>query len=451
MGRRWSWKSLPVSGLDCLRILQPLIFAVLIAGCRSGPSMPAAPPSMQPEGVVTPLPASIALTLNLAECKQLALERQPRIAAHQASLAASVEGKTALETLRIPASLARQIPIRELQFALGYCAAEASLQQAIRDADYAVTRTYCAVLYAREQEVLARALVERLAAAKDAAEKGLDAGVRDVTAADVNRSTVYVRLAETRRIHATQGVKRALIALREAIGLGPETILDVPPGLLPHVAVRPKRDEVVGLALARRGELTQARVFAQVACLENGAQALGRLQRMQTFASGTDVHATQVPQPSYSQEYRPGGVVPEMPPLLVGTRGERIKQAQIFSARAETVVEATRNLIVLETEDAFLRWEEASLQTSQAEQAAEAGEKLADDLRKDFTGGLKVRVEEVVTARALAAQARADYNEFRFHEVLALADLERVTAGGFSPGLANAIGRSSEPAKSKQK
>jgi hypothetical protein len=112
-----------------------------------------------------------------------------------------------------------------------------------------------------------------------------------------------------------------------------------------------------------------------------------------------------------------------------------VKQAQDLSARAEAVLAATRNLVALEAADAFLRWEEAEQQARQAHQAAEVGEKLADDLGKDFRAGLKVRVEEVVSARVLAAEARSQYNESLYRQILALADLERVTVGGIRAGL----------------
>ncbi len=55
---------------------------------------------------------------------------------------------------------------------------------------------------------------------------------------------------------------------------------------------------------------------------------------------------------------------------------------------------------------------------------------MADDLTKDYTAGLKVRVEEVVSARVLASQARSEYNQFLYKQIIALADLERITAEG---------------------
>jgi outer membrane protein TolC len=124
-----------------------------------------------------------------------------------------------------------------------------------------------------------------------------------------------------------------------------------------------------------------------------------------------------------------------MPTLLVGSRAERMKHAQSLQARAEGAVETTKNLITLEAEDAFLRWEETSTQTKQAREAAEAGEKMAEDLRKDFAAGLKVRVEEVVSSRVLGSQARSEYNEYLHKQLVALADLERVSGGGFCASL----------------
>ena len=352
-------------------------------------------------------------------------------------MAAAEDGRRALEDLRWPASLAPEVPIRRKQATLGVTATAAGLEQAEQETAYAVTRTWFTALYAREQERVAGTVVERLTTLQQAAQDALDAGARDVTAADVQRTSVYPRLAETKRTQATQGVKRALAALIEAIGLEPDVSLDVPAGRLPEPEpeARPIRSEVVSAALARRGELVQAGVFAQVACLEVEAQGTSIHPRMQTFAAGSDVHATQVPQGVRNTDYRPGGVPLEMPTLLVGSRPERVKHAQDLSARAEAVLEATRKLVALEAADAFLRWEEAEQQARQARKAAEVGEKLADDLSKDFRAGLKVKVEEVVGARVLAAEARSQYNEYLYRRIIALADLERVTAGGFRAGV----------------
>jgi outer membrane protein TolC len=395
-----------------------------------------------PGGAAEPQPAiSVqAQTLQLSECLHLALDRQPRIAAQRASLAAAEDGKRALDALRFPATIDHEIPIRRKQAALGVDAAAAGLDEAERETVYAVTRTWFTVLYAREQERIARGVVERIRTTHDAARRALDSGARDVTTNDVDRSAVYLRLAEVKRTQASQGVKRALAALREAVGGGPDISLDVPGDRLPVPEVRPGREEVVRAALARRGDVIQAGIFAQVACLEVEAQGTSIHQRMQTFAAGSDIHARQVPQGVHDTEYRPGAVPPEMPTLLAGSRPERIKHAQSLSARAEATVEVTRNLIALEAEDAFLRWEEAEQQARQAREAADTGDRLADGLSKDYAAGQKVKVEDVINAQVLASQARSQYAESLYRLILALANLERITAGGFCAGL-------SEPAQ----
>src|SRR5262249_9198202 len=150
--------------------------------------------------------------------------------------------------------------------------------------------------------------------------------------------------------------------LKEAIGLGADATLTVRVGGLPEVDVRPSHDEVIGGAISRRGEIIRVNVFAEVTCLEVEAQGTSHHMRKDTFASGSDLHSSQVPQTEHNNEYRPGGVPPEMPARLAGSRSERVQHAQSYHERALAMVAATRNLVSLEAEDAFLRWEEATLQ-----------------------------------------------------------------------------------------
>src|SRR5262249_13379397 len=152
---------------------------------------------------------------------------------------------------------------------------------------------------------------------------------------------------------------------------------------------------------------------------------------LETFAAGSDIHAVVVPQKQQNAEYRPGAIPPEMPTLLAGPRPERMKRAQSLHARALAVLEETRHLVALEAEDAYLRGEEAALQVQETREAADTAEEVARDLNKDFTAKLKVKVEEVVNAWVLASQARAQYNEALYRQLIALADLERITAGAF--------------------
>jgi outer membrane protein TolC len=409
-------------------IVQGTLGAILLACLLAPVAAAQSPPA---ESASTP-----AVTmLNLAGCLELAQQHNPKLAVYRASLAAAQAGQRSIDDLKIPDIIERQIPIRRKQACRGVTAAAAGLEQAERQVNYAVTRTYFTVVYAREQERLARSVVSRLSAVQQTAQDQVNAGAANVTTNDVKRTTVYLRLAETRRIQATQGVERALAALREAVGAGSDLRFDVASTRLPEPDAHPVRDEIVAWALARRGELIQASLFAQIACLEVEAQGVTMHKRVNTFASAADIHSHPVPPEISDGEYRPGALPPEMPDTLNGSKENRVEHSRGLHARAESVVDLTRNLITLEAEDAFLRWQEAALAVAQARDAAENGDQLANDLTKDFTSRLKVRVEDVVNARVLGAQARQQYNEFLYRQLLALADLERVTGGGFSAGL----------------
>ncbi len=418
------------------------LLGLAVAAC-GGVTARAAEPAA---GQSAPAPAVSVQTetLDLAACLDLALQRQPRIAAARASLAAAWDGKRSLDDLHVPGILAPDLPVRRKQAALGVTAAAAGLDQAEHETAYAVTRTYYTVIYARQQEQVARGVVERLTAVRNTARTQLEGGARNVASSDVDRATVYLQLAQAQRQRASLGVRRALASLREAVGAGCDLRIDVPPGQLPVLEVQLGEDEIVARALARRGEIVQSDVLTQETCLEIEAQDSSHHKRMDTFAAGGDVHSRRVQQEFHNDEYRPGAVPPEMPDVLAGNRPDRVEHARSLNARAAAAAEVTRNLIALEAADTYLRWEEATEEAATAREAAETGEKLADSLTRDFTSGLNVRVEDVVNARVLGSQARSRYNEYVYHQILALADLERVTAGAFCAGLVEA-----DPARGK--
>jgi hypothetical protein len=187
----------------------------------------------------------------------------------------------------------------------------------------------------------------------------------------------------------------------------------------------------------------QANLFAEVAALEVDAQASNLLsKRADTFAAGADIHSRPIPPAVRDNEYRPGALPPEYPALLAGCRADRVHRSESLSARAGAVVDVTRNIVALEIEDAYYRWEEAAAQVGPAREAAEAGTSLANQLEVTHRNEpTKVKIDEVITARVLASTARQQYNEFLYREILALADLERATGGALCAGLQELLTR----------
>lgn len=376
-------------------------------------------------------------TLTLQECLDLALSQQPALTAQRASLASAATASRALEALRVPTFLARDLPVRRKQAALGVSVAAAGLDQAERETIYAVTRLYYTVQFARSQKKVADDVVNHLKVTRETASRLVEGGSRDVTTSSVDKVTVYLRLAETRVADAQNGIDRALAALKEAIGLEPGCCLTIPEQPLPELEADLCLAQVVDLALARRGELQQAVTTSRVTCLEVKAQGSVCRPQVPTFAAVADLHSRSIPQGSSDGEYRPGAVGPEMPTTLVGSKSYRVERAQDLYQRSTAVVDKTRNLIALEAEDAYYKWEQAARKVPQTKEAAAKGAKLADDTRRDFGGEQRVKPEDVLANEVLAAQARAQYNEARYQLILALAGLERVTAGGFCANLVN--------------
>jgi outer membrane protein TolC len=376
-----------------------------------------------------PQPRPLAEPLELQTCIQIALQRQPALAAYRASQAAAEIGASSLQNLRVPTFLARDLPYRRQQACLGVVIARAKVLQAELETTYAVTRTYLSVLYARQQHAMLVQAVEALRERQKEAKEILDKGLRrDLTERTLQRIAVYEQVAESRRHEAEEGINRARAALREAMGVGPDFPLEVA-GELAFVPFEVEREQIVELALTRRPELVQASNAAAVVALEVPAQHARCRTQVQTFAAGSDLHANPVPQGSSNGDYRPGAVGLEMPPNLVGSRKARVERARAYQARAEAVVEKTRNLIALEAEDAYFKWLELSRKAAQLRQAAESAERLAEDIRQDYRNMRgPTTYEDALNARVLASQLRAQATEALYQYNLAVAALVRVTA-----------------------
>jgi hypothetical protein len=421
-------------GLRILRWLLPTGASVLSLAL-AGPGLGQTNPPTPVPTTTAPAPAAV---LTLADCLHMAQEGNPRLSAKRAALAAAEDAKRAVDNLHVPDFVDRELPIRRRQASRGVAAAAADLQQTEREVAYGVTRSYLTLVYARDQEKVARRIVDQLGAIGDLAQQAVELGAdKNAKASTVDRIRVYQRLAETKLIEATEGQKRAQALLREALGQPVPFHFVVAPSRLPDPRARLERDEVVAAALAQRGEVIQARLFAEVTCLEVEAQGTSLHLKMETFAAGSDIHSSVVPGTLRNHDYRPGALPPAMPTLLVGSKAERVQRATDLNAEAEAIVQVTSNLVSLEAEDAFLRWEQATAQVAKSREAADKGDSLAKDLNAVVRSTKKSSdIEDALTASVLASQARSQYNEYLLNLNVALADLERVTGGLFCAHLA---------------
>lgn len=406
-------------------------------------------------GAEEPLPEAVTLAaptapvaLDLAGYRHLALDKQPALAAYRASLAAAQAKAQGLDDLRVPTFIRRDLPIRRKQASLGVTAAQAQVDKAEWETVYAVTRNYLTVAYARQQQHIADQV---LSTDKDeplslgfmrTVVQGLykESTRRDLKPWDAKQIDVLLEVTRGRRIEAEIGARRGEAALREAIGLGPDCPVAVA-NQLPNLTPAVEKAVVLALAQSRRAEIVQACVAAELTGLEVEAQAVSRHNVVPTFASGGDIHAQPVPQGFSNGEYRPGATGLEMPPNLVGPQSARVEQAEALHARADAVVAKTRQLVALETEDAYLKWEQASRQLVKYDKAARDATDNARTISAGFAGvrvGPNVYVrptlEDVLGARQRAIQLTLLVNQSRYQMLLALAALERVTAGGFCPG-----------------
>lgn len=385
------------------------------------------------------VPSATIPVYTLADCQRIARDRQPALQAARASLAAKQAGSAGLDAPKLAGFLVPDLNVRRQQAHVGVNAAAAEVMQTEFETDYAVTRTYFTAVFANQQLAIARSVVDNLAFYLDRVKDLIEKGGADLELNKnvVDRLTIYLKLAQSRQSEAKAGVTRAVAALREAMGIGHECdTFQLADATLPEPAANPDRCQIIQLALSRRGELTEAAGAEEVTRLEIDAQSRYRLRpQVNTFAAGADVHARSVPTGVRNGEYRPGAIGIEMPPRLTGNRSVRVEQAGSYNERAAAVVRKTSELIRLEAEDAFALWEEYRDRTQAAKEGAAAGRELQDRVNKAVKTGLVNKPEDVIQSNVLTGQAQSEYQTALYQQLLALAALERITAGGFCAGL----------------
>ncbi len=374
--------------------------------------------------------------LTLAQCLQIGAENHPAVRAATASLAATERGYLALHNLpRIAEFVTPDLCVRKQQAQRGVTAAAAEVMKARQENAYDVTRLYFDYVYASQQEQTASEVVEQMELFYKQAQEYLKLDLPPNPQVKVNEftlGTLDALIGQVRDLRGTAstGRKRALNALQEAMGVDYEVVpADVELPLITGVVTQ---EQVVALALSRRAELTQAAILLEVTRLEVTAQALQkRGVKVDTFASGSDLHARHLPAPIRNGEYRPGAVVPEMPSQLVGRVEDRVARACEYVRRMEALYDGAARLVRTEVVNAFLEWEAATEQVKDTRERHERQQKLVEKSRA--AAAARNDPELLVQNEARASQAQAKYVEAVHRQVRALIALERVTGGGVVP------------------
>ncbi len=425
--------------------LRRLSFALGISLAWAGPAwaqMEPKLPAPTPADIPAPAPAPPPYEPNstnavrrytLPEALALGQANHPQLTALKASMNAALMKHRGLDEVKRTIGITQpDIKYREQQSDLGLKAAMAEYNQAIHEVTYAVVRCYFTVVYAREQSRVARDLVEQLETNLERVKKIVrdpKGGTRTITKNTEDNLVVILGIAKGKLIEAETGADRARAALREAMGLEPGVRVDAADEMLPEVKVTIKRETVIYHAITRRGEVQLAAIGADVTRLEACAEWARKFTLLgTTYANAADIHARPIPAAQHDPDYKPGAIGPEMPDRVVGRRQTRTDIAKLYADRAKAAADQAHSLVGLEAENAYYKWVAAVRKVSSARVAAKSGKDLKARLR-EAAGGVQAK-EEVLTAEVAATKAEADLNEALWDQIVALANLERVTAGG---------------------
>lgn len=406
--------------------------AVWVVPPAVGAETPATPGSVPPAQSTTT--AGTPPRLTLADCLSIGRVHQPSLHAASASLGSAQAAQRGLNSIRFGSRLSRELPIRKQQSAHGIAAAAANLEQVRHDVDASIARLYFSVIYAREQLKVAEEISDRLGATVAVGETllGQRGAPPDLNSLSIERAKLFRSLAQSRVEEARRGLGRAKAALREAMGVGPDFEFDIPQEPLPELLTGVEKDELIRLAQCHRGEVSMAQHGMAISQLEIQAQAAMRRVKRPTAAAAGDVHARPVPTGSFGDDYKPGAIGLDFPTLFVGPREVRVQRAAEVTARSAAAAEKARNLVTLEAEDTYYRWEETVQKIAKFTQAAKDAEELAKRASSALDSGVIQSYRDVLEILVLGAQIRANLNEARYNHAVALTEIERVTGGAFT-------------------
>jgi outer membrane protein TolC len=380
--------------------------------------------------------------LTLGECIAIALERQPALRALMESTKATEAGYRALTNFgTVGTIISPDLEIRKQQAKRGLMATSAEYQKLHNEVVQDITRLYYTAVYAKQQQQIVESVVLKLDFLVKVGRKILeDPKLDPKTLEGFNYLKLHMMedgLLQAKKLYAEAvlGRQKAMAGLREVMGVDARTfpfqITDTAlPVMKQNVALT--KDRVVELALERRPELVLAAAGVDAFRLEVYAQGKIPFKRVvPTLASGADIHAKEIPQTIRTpSEYRPGGILPEMPTQLVGSKYDRVCRAMAFAQRAEAVYDKARNLIIAEAEATFFDFELASTKLTYAKQQFDLSKKIQDLAQAN--SDMKAK-DQLLQAEVVAAKAQSDYLKAVYDYLLALAALERVTAGGVRP------------------
>jgi hypothetical protein len=385
---------------------------------------------------IPPAPAISVLTLS--DCLAIGRSQQPAIQAAQDSLGAAQMAQRGLNELKFGTrTFAKSVPVRRQQAAWGVNAAAANFYQVQRDMDAAVARMYFSVLYAAMQTALIDDIVKQLTATVNTGEAllGKEGAPPDLSPVSLAKAKLFLSLARTKQAEAHRGSQLAMDGLREAMGVGPDCPFEIAFVRLPDPVRGVDKQQLVALAVSRRGEVIQADSAQNITALEIKAQSLTRMAKGHTSAAGGDFHAKPIPTGSFGDDYKPGAIGLDFPTLFVGPKETRMERAAFVNGRAGAVAEKTRNLVALEAEAAFLKWEEAIAKMDETRPSADEGEKMLVKLKAALEGNVLQSYKDYLEMVVIVGQVKAQYNEALYNHAVALTEFERVTAGGFPAGI----------------
>jgi len=313
-------------------------------------------------------------------------------------------------------------------------ATEALLARARDQASYDAARAYWGYQTARNAGDAVQKVHDRLAQAKDTADKLLREQSDQITRADRLKLDYLAEEIEAQQAAALKGRDLAIAGLRTLLALKPEEPLEVAQEALPDPPAQPAAGEVLGRALEKRPEMRAAdeAVKARLALVELETARLWPDIGLVGGARFTETTNASNPQSPFVSNpfHEASGYAAlavrgtfEIPQKLA-----RRRQAEADVAEAMAIRRGAEQLVRLEVQQALGDLAEARIKADHYAKETAIGKQLATQAGVAFDSGLG-EARELLEDTLLFARADGARLEALYNAQLAWAALEKAAGG----------------------
>jgi outer membrane protein TolC len=325
-----------------------------------------------------------------------------------------------------------KIRYRQQQAGLGVQLGAQDIRKSQQETIFNVTRAYQGILLAEELLRVAERTQAKFAAIEQVAQGMVEQGDEYVSVPDMLRPRVLSNLAMEERLKLLNSRDLAYAALKQSMGVEQEYGFTIADSNLQLDNAQVDYYEIADQALRRRPEILKSRIAVKLATLERELAEAQFSPDIGLYANFTSIVDDQDFANPTNPNIGAAGVNLALPLITGGRRQAQVCKAEFDRRQARRVQELVQQMIVLESQQAYLDYRELSERVTLSEASVRHARQALEAYEKQFgdtdDADMPKYFENVVTTRLLLTQAEVNRHQVVFGYNVAVAKIRLVSA-----------------------